>query len=147
MKGKHITSTPSSALVLAIGQGKGKKRKGPPRQKKKRKCHAGSSSSGPKGNSNSDHPPSYDLKEDICFYCNDKGHWKQSSPKYLQDIKDSKVKPTFACMYIISLNKSSSSRSWVLDIGCGFHICSDLQGLRRSENVEHGRINLIMGNR
>ena len=35
----------------------------------------------------------------------------------------------------------------VLDTGCEFHICSDLQGLKRSRDVEHGKINLIMGNR
>ena len=28
-----------------------------------------------------------------------------------------------------------------------FHICSDLQGLKESEEVENGRLNLIMGNR
>ncbi|CAH1423792.1 unnamed protein product [Lactuca virosa] len=30
---------------------------------------------------------------------------------------------------------------------CGIHICCDLQGLRRSEDVEHRKINLIMGNK
>ena len=57
------------------------------------------------------------------------------------------MKPSSAGIYTISANNSLSSRSWVLDTGCGFHICSDLQGLRESEAIEHGRINLIMGNK
>ncbi|WP_218180421.1 hypothetical protein, partial [Pseudomonas gingeri] len=28
-----------------------------------------------------------------------------------------------------------------------FHICSDMQGLKESREVEHSRLNLIMGNR
>ena len=31
--------------------------------------------------------------------------------------------------------------------GCNFHIYSDLHGLRRSKDVEHGKMNLIMENR
>ena len=57
------------------------------------------------------------------------------------------MKPTSAGIYTILSKNSSHSHSWVLDTGCGFHICSELQGLKESEDVEHGRINLIMGNR
>ncbi|GJV42569.1 retrotransposon protein, putative, ty1-copia subclass [Tanacetum coccineum] len=32
-----------------------------------------------------------DPKEAVCFYCNTKGHWKRSCPKYLNDLKDEKV--------------------------------------------------------
>ena len=56
------------------------------------------------------------------------------------------MKTSSASIYTISSNNSLSPRSWVLDTGCGFHICSDLQGLRESEEIEHGRTNLIMGN-
>ena len=34
----------------------------------------------------------------------------------------------------------------MLDTGCGFHIFSDVQGLKRSKDVEHGKIKFIMGN-
>ncbi|KAI3751758.1 hypothetical protein L2E82_22849 [Cichorium intybus] len=64
----------------------------------------------------------------------------------MQDVKDGKVKPSQAGTYSIS-NNSSFSRSWVLDTGCGFHICSNLQGLEESRELEHGRLNLVMGNR
>ncbi|KAI3780890.1 hypothetical protein L2E82_10883 [Cichorium intybus] len=53
-------------------------------------------------------------KEADSFYCKEKGHWKRSCPKYLQDIKDGKVKPTQA---------------------------------EESRELEHGRLNLVMGNR
>ena len=52
-----------------------------------------------------------------------------------------------ASIYTIQSKNTLHSNSWVLDTGCGSHICSDLQGLRRSEDVEHGKMNLIMGNR
>ncbi|GJR79386.1 retrotransposon protein, putative, ty1-copia subclass [Tanacetum coccineum] len=32
--------------------------------------------------------PTSDPKEVVCFYCNTKGHWKRSCPKYLKDLKD-----------------------------------------------------------
>ncbi|KAI3499715.1 hypothetical protein L1887_35524 [Cichorium endivia] len=124
---------------------KGKKRKGPPKQNWREKVHVGSSSSNPRpkasGIAHNANP-----KEADCFYCKEKGHWKRSCLRYLQDLKDGKVKPSSAGTYTISRN-SPSSNSWVLDTGCGFHICSDLQGLRESREVEHGRLNLIMGNR
>ena len=126
--------------MLAIGQGKGKgkKRSGPPRANWKGKTNV---------KPGSESAPVPVPKEATCFYCNEKGHWKRSCPKYLQDIKDGKVKPSFAGIYTIESKNSSRSHSWVLDTGCGFHICSVLQGLKDSEEVEHGRINLIMGNR
>ncbi|GKD47947.1 retrotransposon protein, putative, ty1-copia subclass, partial [Tanacetum coccineum] len=35
--------------------------------------------------------PTSDPKETVCFYCNTKGNWKRSCPKYLKDLKDEKV--------------------------------------------------------
>ncbi|GJZ18580.1 retrotransposon protein, putative, ty1-copia subclass [Tanacetum coccineum] len=34
--------------------------------------------------------PTSDPKEAMCFYCNTKGYWKRSCPKYLKDLKDRK---------------------------------------------------------
>ena len=92
-----------TALVLAIGQGKGKKRKDPCKSHQKGKPHDGSSSSGTKVGSKK---PSSDPKEAECYYCHEKGHWKRSRPKYLQDIKDGKINPTFVGMYYIKFNNS-----------------------------------------
>ncbi|CAH1435239.1 unnamed protein product [Lactuca virosa] len=123
LKSKSVaTPTPTTTPVLAIGQGKGKKRKHPSKGTKGKSLEG--SSSGTKGGSIT---PSAIPKDAECFYCQNKGHWKRNCPKYLQDVKDGKVKPSHA--------------------GCGIHICCDLQGLRRSEDVEHGKINLIMGNK
>ncbi|KAI3524132.1 hypothetical protein L1887_02784 [Cichorium endivia] len=107
MKGKSVPSV--SQPVLAIGGGKGKNRKGPPNQNWREKVHVGSSSSGPRpkasGIAHNANP-----KEADCFYCKEKGHWKRSCPRYLQDLKDGK-------------------------------------GLKESREVEHDRLNLMMGNR
>ncbi|KAI3778460.1 hypothetical protein L2E82_07787 [Cichorium intybus] len=143
MKGKSIPA--ANEVVLAITGGKGKKRKSPHKQNWREKVHVGSSSSGTKPKT-SGIPHNANPKEAECFYCKARGHWKRSCPTYLQDLKDGKVKPSSAGIYTIFKNSPSSS-SWVLDTGCGFHICSDLQGLRESREVEHGRLNLIVGNR
>nr|KAJ0204875.1 hypothetical protein LSAT_V11C500240960 [Lactuca sativa] len=31
-------------------------------------------------------------KESICFYCQEKGHWKRSCPDYLKDLKEGRIK-------------------------------------------------------
>ncbi|KAL7584665.1 hypothetical protein Lser_V15G44484 [Lactuca serriola] len=31
-------------------------------------------------------------KESICFYCQEKGHWRRSYPNYLRDLRDGRVK-------------------------------------------------------
>ncbi|KAL7617454.1 hypothetical protein Lser_V15G04196 [Lactuca serriola] len=31
-------------------------------------------------------------KESICFYCQEKGHWRRSCPNYLKDLRDGRVK-------------------------------------------------------
>ena len=80
MKGKSMASTPASAPIVAIGQGKGKKRKGPPKQNWKGKVQVRSSSSGLKAKPSDTIPHVSDPKEAICFYCNQKGHWKRSCP-------------------------------------------------------------------
>ena len=124
LKGKSVvtTLTPNTAPVLSIGKSRGKKRKTPSKGTKGKSLY-GSSSSGTKGGSVT---PSSNPKEVECFYCHDKGHWKRNCPKYLQDVKDGKVKPTHVGIYTILSNNSLHSTSWVLDIGCGIHICSYL---------------------
>ncbi|KAJ9558313.1 hypothetical protein OSB04_012927 [Centaurea solstitialis] len=48
---------------------------------------------------------------------------------------------------MIELHSTSVSNSWVLETGCGTHICSNCQGLKESRTLKHGELNLIMGNR
>ena len=40
----------------------------------------------------------------------------------------------------------STSTSWVLDTGCGSHICINVQGLRGSRTLAKGEIDLRVGN-
>nr|KAJ0189501.1 hypothetical protein LSAT_V11C800413990 [Lactuca sativa] len=59
------------------------------------------------------------------------GHWKCRCPKYLEDLKKKKAKGVgTSSMLTIKLHSASTSNNWILDIGCGTHICSDVQGLR-----------------
>ena len=40
----------------------------------------------------------------------------------------------------------STSTSWVLDTGCGSHICINVQELRRSRTLTKGEVDLRVGN-
>ncbi|GJT77139.1 retrotransposon protein, putative, ty1-copia subclass [Tanacetum coccineum] len=92
--------------------------------------------------------PTNDPKEAVCFYCNTKGHWKRSCPKYLKDLKDGKIEEGgHSGMYMIELHNTTTSDSWVLDTGCGTHICTLSRGLKESKRLKHGELNLVMGNR
>ncbi|KAI3751915.1 hypothetical protein L2E82_23009 [Cichorium intybus] len=95
LMGKSVPSVTQS--VLAIGSGKGKKRKGHPKKNWREKVQVGSSSNGPRAKSFGI-PYVMNPKDADYFYCNEKGHWKRSFPKYLQDIKDGKVKPSQAAL-------------------------------------------------
>ena len=123
LKGKFISTPIATAPLVAIGHRKGKKRKAPSKSRKGKSLD-GSSSSGTKGGYAS---LSTIPKEAECFYCHEKGDWMRSCPKYLQDVKDGKVKATHAGIYTILSKISSHSNSWVLDTGCGFYICSNMQ--------------------
>jgi hypothetical protein len=120
------TKSPTySAPVLAI-QGTAKKGKvSHPRGKGKAKV--GQSNQGLKRKFDPEIAPSTDPNEAICFYCQEKGHWKRSCPKYLDEVKKNKaIGGGSSGMFMIELHSISTSSSWVLDSGCGTHICADL---------------------
>ena len=136
----------SAAPVLTVGHN-AKKRK-TSHSNWKGKATKGKSDHGSKRKAESDIAPTSDPKEAVCFYCNTKGHWKRSCPKYLKDLKDGKVeKGSHSGMFMIELHNTTTSDSWVLDTGCGTHICTVLQGLKESRKLKHGELNLVMGNR
>ncbi|KAL0286932.1 UNVERIFIED_CONTAM: hypothetical protein Sradi_7136400 [Sesamum radiatum] len=56
---------------------------------------------------------------DVCMYCQGIGHWKRECPQLLSN----------PGMFVVEINMISNSVSWVLDTGCGAHICNDLQML------------------
>nr|MCH9869660.1 hypothetical protein [Serratia marcescens] len=88
-------------------------------------------------------------KEGVCFHCNEPGHWKRNCKLYLEEVKKKKKKKSSTTIssgiYVIEINLSTST-SWVLDTGCGSHICINVQGLRRSRQLKKGEIDLRVAN-
>jgi len=85
---------------------------------------------------------------DPCFECGEVGHWKRNCPTYLKELKakrDAGQTSGMTFMITIELNVISSN-TWVLDTGCGTHICNGLQGFKRSRHLKKGDISLSMGN-
>ena len=40
----------------------------------------------------------------------------------------------------------ANSNSWVLDTGCGSHICANVQGLKKSRDLHKDEVDLRVGN-
>ncbi|GJU95199.1 hypothetical protein Tco_1319955 [Tanacetum coccineum] len=103
---------------------------------------------GSKRKAKSEIAPTSDPNESVCFYCNTKRHWKHSCLKYVKDLKVKKVeKGSHSRLFMIKLYNTTTSDSWVLDTGCGTHICTILQGLKESRRLKHGELNLVIDNR
>ncbi|GKC20519.1 retrotransposon protein, putative, ty1-copia subclass [Tanacetum coccineum] len=83
----NVPST-SAAHVLTVGHN-AKKRK-TSYSNWNGKAAKGKSDRGSKRKAESKIAPTSDPKEAVCFYCNTKGHWKRSCPKYLKELKDGK---------------------------------------------------------
>ena len=54
--------------------------------------------------------------------------------------------PSSSCIYVVEVNTVSHDNLWVLDIGCGSHICNDMQGLRNNRKLAKGEFDLQIGN-
>ncbi|KAL0445801.1 UNVERIFIED_CONTAM: hypothetical protein Slati_1708000, partial [Sesamum latifolium] len=72
---------------------------------------------------------------DVCIHCHGKGHWKRECPQLL----------SHPGMFVVEINMISNSASWVLDTGCGAHICNDLQVLQRSRKLSKDEMILRQG--
>ena len=64
----------------------------------------------------------------------------------MKDLKKKKGSETTSSgIYVIEVNLSTSV-SWVLDTGCGSHICVNVQGLKKSRSLAKGEVDLRVGN-
>ena len=143
----------SSNPVLAIREGRIQKKKPNPSHKGKGKGKVGATKPTPtpvaKGKGKI---PQAKAPEDAeCFFCGDKGHYRRSCPKYQDGLKKLKAMsisgPSNQGTFMIELHQTSISKGWVLDTGCGTHICNMVQVLKGSRGLERGELDLIMGNR
>ncbi|KAJ9552489.1 hypothetical protein OSB04_016534 [Centaurea solstitialis] len=147
----NMAKSKPATPVLAIREGGIKKKKAAP-VKGKGKGKAIQPNPKPKtkgqGKAQSDIPQSKTPEDVVCFYCKEVGHWRRSCPKYLEELKKLKANgASTSGTYMIELHSTSTSNSWVLDTGCGTHICTNVQGLKRSRKVRRGELDLIMGNK
>ena len=134
---------PAPIMLVGKGNAKGKRN-----WKGKKKI--GSKSANPKPATNKALKPTGSVKKVVakgdCHYCKKPGHWKRNCSAYLEDLKKMKsVKISDSGMYVIEVNLSTST-SWVLDTGCGSHICINVQELQRSRTLAKGEVDLRVGN-
>ena len=147
----NMAKSKPAAPVLAIREGGIKKKKAAP-VKGKGKGKAIQPNPKPKakgkGKAQSNIPQSKTPEDAVCFYCKEEGHWRRNCPKYLEELKKLNANgATTSGTYMIELHSTSASISWVLDTGCGTHICTNVQGLKRSRKLRRGELDLIMGNK
>ncbi|KAK9003614.1 hypothetical protein V6N11_084253 [Hibiscus sabdariffa] len=124
-----------SVLMVREAKGKGKKV-----AKSK-----GNGKTKPKGKEDLKHKGGVS-KDGKCFHCGKTGHWKRNCPIYLEDVKKAKaVGASVSGIYVIDVHMTTSS-SWVLDTGCGSHICTSVQGLHTRRTLAKVDVDLRVGN-
>ncbi|KAL0298211.1 UNVERIFIED_CONTAM: Retrovirus-related Pol polyprotein from transposon RE2 [Sesamum angustifolium] len=72
---------------------------------------------------------------DMCTYYRGKEHWKRDYPNLSSN----------QGMFVVEVNMVTHSASWVLDTGCGAHICYDLQMLQTSRKLSKNKVVLMLG--
>ena len=82
-----------------------------------------------------------------CFHCGNEGHWKRNCKAYMESKKKVAYDAsTPSGIYVIEVSTVSYGNLWVLDTGCGSHICTDMQGLRDNRKLIKGESDLRVGN-
>ena len=133
-----IKKAPSTVLLVQDkGKGKGKgKRKGD--------AEVG----GTKPAARPNPPPAKKAKtskDAVCFFCQKPGHWRRNCKLYMEDLKKKKNEASTSGIFVIGVHLSTPT-TWVLDTACGSHICTNVQGLRRSRKLDRGEVDLRVGN-
>ncbi|XP_074294093.1 uncharacterized protein LOC141621684 [Silene latifolia] len=129
-------------MSLGVKKGKGKEKY--QFKKSSKKHNKGKGKAVENGNPKA---KSVKLSEAECFHCNGKGHYRRSCRKNLEDLKEGRVMPIgmISSLYVIDGNYACTS-TWVLDTGCGSHLCNHLQGLRDVRALAKGDVDHRMGN-
>lgn len=125
-------------LLVRKGKGKDKGEQGKGKAKPKLKDKVGPQSKGKK-------PKAKPQKEGACFHCNELGHQKTNCPLYLEELKKNGGRAFITDIFVIEINLSISI-SQVLDIGCGFHSCSNVQGLSNRRVLAKSEVDQRVGN-
>ena len=71
---------------------------------------------------------------------------KRNCKEYMDSLKGKKKEHTNAsgsCIYTIEICSISSKTLWVLDTGCGYHLCKDMMALRKSKKVSRGQYEFL----
>ena len=125
--------------ILMVSSAKGK------RKRRSKKARTGSGpSDAPSGQGET--KKGVASSTDKCFNCGGLGHWSRDCKAKKQEGRKAKGSgASTSGIFVIEVNVSYSS-SWVLDTGCGSHICTNVQGLRRTRRLAEGEIDLRVGN-
>ncbi|KAG8647429.1 hypothetical protein MANES_09G072919v8 [Manihot esculenta] len=109
--------------ILNVNKGKPMKNKGKPKSKGSNGLKGRGK---PKPQAKAKVPKEIVPKEGICFHCKQPGQWKRNCKIFLDECKKKKSSETMTSgIYVIDINLSIST-SWVLDTGCGSHICTNV---------------------
>ena len=134
-------ASPTPILMVNKGKAKGKGK-----WKGKKKMGSNSNANPKPGPTKALKPKGGVQKEGDCHYCKKPGHWKRNCHAYLEDLKKKKAAAASdSGIYVIEVNLSTST-SWVLDTGCGSHICMNVQELQGSRTLAKGEVDLRVGN-
>ncbi|KAL0451296.1 UNVERIFIED_CONTAM: hypothetical protein Slati_1107700 [Sesamum latifolium] len=144
---KYEATTHKSEPAVLVGEASTSKPKGKGARRWKRKkgngtavtataSTGGAPPAAPKGKGKGKVGDSQRSKaNNVCMHCQGKGYWKRECPQLLSN----------PGMFVVEINMISNSASWVLDTGCGAHICNDLQVLERSRRLSKDEMILRLG--
>ncbi|MES7295865.1 C2HC-type zinc finger protein [Cutibacterium acnes] len=140
----NLRKTAKDPNVLMVQKGKGFK-KSSAKDKGKAKAVQVADKDTPKPKPKSKAGPT-----DICRFCKEPGHWRRECKKFQEGLKELKKKTletSSSGIFVIEVNTTTSDNtSWVMDTGCGAHICTNMQALSNSRRLKQGQVELRVGN-
>ncbi|KAL0427521.1 UNVERIFIED_CONTAM: hypothetical protein Slati_2926900 [Sesamum latifolium] len=143
---QYETTTHKSELAILVGEASTSKAKGKRAGRWKRKkgkgkavaatVSAGGAPTAPMGKGKGKVGGSQRSRaNDVFMHCHGKGHWKRECPQLLSN----------PGVFVIEVNMITNVASWVLDTGCGAHICNNLQVMERSRKLSKDEMILRLG--